>query len=143
MPVTRISAAVDCSTNSGAAWWMARRALASMGPASSTGSPITFMMRPSVSMPTGTVIGAPVSETAWPRTRPSVESMAMVRTVFSPRCCATSRTRRLPPFMVSRALRISGRSPSKATSTTAPVTWVMRPVAASLFAMCLILPVFG
>ena len=52
------------------------------GPASSTGSPITFMMRPSVPSPTGTVIGAPVSLTSWPRTRPSDVSMAMVRTVI-------------------------------------------------------------
>ena len=29
------------------------------------------MMRPSVSSPTGTVIGAPVSVTSWPRMRPS------------------------------------------------------------------------
>jgi hypothetical protein len=35
-------------------------------------------------VPTGTVIGPPVSVTAWPRTRPSVASMAMVRTVFRP-----------------------------------------------------------
>ena len=33
----------------------------STGPASSTGSPMTFMMRPSVSSPTGTAIGSPVS----------------------------------------------------------------------------------
>jgi hypothetical protein len=37
---------------------------------------------------------AGVGDFFWPRTRPSVESMAMVRTVFSPRCCATSRCRR-------------------------------------------------
>ena len=78
---------------------MERRDLVTTGPASSTGSPMTFMMRPSVSSPTGTVIGAPVSVTAWPRTRPSVVSMAMQRTVFSPRCCATSSTSRLPPFV--------------------------------------------
>ena len=53
---------------------------------SSIGSPMTFMMRPRVAGPTGTMIGWPRSATAWPRTRPSVESMAMVRTVFSPRC---------------------------------------------------------
>ena len=63
------------------------------GPLSSTGSPMTFMMRPSVASPTGTVMPSPVSRTSMPRTRPSVESMAMERTVFSPRCCATSRTR--------------------------------------------------
>ena len=34
---------------------------------------MTFMMRPSVSSPTGTAIGWPVSRTSWPRTRPSVD----------------------------------------------------------------------
>src|SRR3954453_22833270 len=52
----------------------------------------------------------------------------MVRTVDSPRCCATSSTRRLPPFLVSIAFRMAGRCPSNCTSTTAPMTWVMRPV---------------
>src|SRR4029079_3206366 len=52
----------------------------------------------------------------------------MVRTVDSPRCCATSSTRRLPPFLVSIALRMAGRCPSNCTSTTAPMTCVMRPV---------------
>ena len=50
-------------------------------------------MRPSTSRPTGIWMGAPVFFTAMPRTRPSVVSMAMQRTVFSPRCCATSTTR--------------------------------------------------
>src|SRR6202451_2610144 len=85
------------------------------------------MMRPSVPAPTGTLIGWPVSETSWPRTRPSLISMAMVRTVDSPRCWATSSTRRLPWFLVSSALRIAGRWSSNCTSTTAPMTWVMRP----------------
>src|SRR6202022_1478727 len=101
---------------------------AATGPASSTGSPITFMMRPSVPAPTGTMIGLPVSLTSWPRTKPSVVSIAMVRTVDSPRCCATSSTRRLPPFLVSIAFRMAGRCPSNCTSTTAPMTCVMRPV---------------
>ena len=56
---------------------MARLLGVLIGPASSTGSPMTFMMRPSVSSPTGTAIGRPVSVTSWPRTRPSVESMAI------------------------------------------------------------------
>src|ERR1700684_1466569 len=107
---------------------MARLPSDLIGPASSTGSPITFMMRPSVPAPTGTMIGLPVSPTSWPRTRPSVVSIAMVRTVDSPRCCATSSTRRLPPFWVSSALRMAGRCPSNCTSTTAPMTCVMRPV---------------
>src|ERR1700758_1943912 len=53
--------------------------------------------------------------------------MATVRTVFSPRCCATSSTRRLPWFSACNAFRIAGRSPSKCTSTTAPRTWVILP----------------
>ena len=48
---------------------------ASIGPSSSTGSPITFSTRPSVSVPTGTVIGPPVSIAFMPRTRPSVGFM--------------------------------------------------------------------
>src|SRR5262249_43992009 len=128
MPVTRISASVDCSTYSGAGWWIGRLPADLIGPASSTGSPITFMMRPSVPSPTGTSIGSPVSVTSWPRTRPSVASIAIVRTVDSPRCCATSSTRRLLPFLVSSELRIAGRWPSNCTSTTAPMTWVTRPI---------------
>src|ERR1700757_3568336 len=85
------------------------------------------MMRPSVAGPPGMAIGWPVSVTSWPRTSPSLESMATVRTVDSPRCWATSSTRRLPWFLVSSALRIAGRWSSNCTSTTAPMTWVMRP----------------
>src|SRR5665213_3289505 len=107
---------------------MARLPSDAIGPASSTGSPITFMMRPSVPTPTGTMIGLPVSLTSWPRTRPSVVSMAMVRTVDSPRCWATSSTSRLPPFLVSIAFKMAGKCPSNCTSTTAPMTCVMRPV---------------
>src|SRR5690348_3731471 len=55
--------------------------------------------------------------------------MATVRTVDSPRCCATSSTRRLPPLVVSSAFRIAGRSVSNCTSTTAPMTWVIFPTA--------------
>ncbi len=60
-----------------------RRACSSplTGPASSTGSPMTLMMRPSVPRRPAREIGAPVSVTSWPRTRPSVVSMATVRTV--------------------------------------------------------------
>src|SRR5690606_32618371 len=59
--------------------------------------------------------------------------MAMVRTMFSPRCWATSRSRRngsqvrWSVFWVSRAFRIAGSGPSNSTSTTAPMTWAMRP----------------
>ena len=44
-------------------------------------------MRPSVTLPTGTVIGPPVSTTFMPRASPSVVSMATARTRSSPRCC--------------------------------------------------------
>src|SRR6476646_3845849 len=108
---------------------MARRSVAFTGPASSTGSPITLIMRPNVASPTGTEIGPPVSVTSWPRTSPSVASIATVRTVDAPRCCATSRISRLPRFSVASAFMISGRwSPSNCTSTTAPSTWVMWPI---------------
>ena len=63
-----------------------------MGPISSIGSPRTFTTRPSVSGPTGTVIGPPVSIAFMPRTMPSVGSMLTQRTRFSPRCCSTSVT---------------------------------------------------
>src|SRR6187551_2015320 len=62
--------------------------------------------------------------------------MAMVRTVFSPRCWATSRiSRNSEPvrwsiLVVSRAERMAGRWPSNSTSTTAPMTWLMRPLPA-------------
>ena len=45
----------------GAGWWIERMATPVTGPSSSTGSPITLMMRPSNCGPTGTEIGAPVS----------------------------------------------------------------------------------
>ena len=104
-------------------------ALVLTGPRSSIGSPITFMIRPKVSGPTGTVIGAPRFVTDCPRTRPSVASIAIVRTVFCPRCCATSRTRRDPLLSVSRAFKIAGNSPTNSTSTTAPITWLILPPA--------------
>jgi len=63
-----------------------------MGPRSSIGSPITLMILPRVSGPTGTKMGLPVSKTGYPRTRPSVESRAIVLTLFPPKCWATSRT---------------------------------------------------
>jgi hypothetical protein len=50
------------------------------------GISITLTIRPRRPRPTGTIMGAPVSVTVCPRTRPSVASIAMVRTVFSPKC---------------------------------------------------------
>ena len=61
-----------------------------MGPFSSTGSPMTFTMRPNISRPTGTEMGAPVSMAFMPRTMPSVGCIETARTRLSPRCCCTS-----------------------------------------------------
>ena len=58
--------------------------------------PSTSMMRPSVALPTGTVIGLPVLVTIRPRRRPSDEPRAMVRTTPSPSCCCTSSVSALP-----------------------------------------------
>ncbi len=57
-----------------------------MGPLSSIGSPITLIILPKVSGPTGTIIGFPVSLTDCPLTNPSVESKAIVLTLESPKC---------------------------------------------------------
>src|SRR3569833_2288433 len=113
---------------SAASAWIGAVCSAFTWPRSSIGAPITLTIRPSVFGPTGTLICLPVLRTDWPRVRPSVESIAIVRSEFSPRCCATSSTRRLPVFSVSSAERIAGNSPSKATATTAPSTWASVPV---------------
>ena len=88
---------------------------------------MTLRMRPKVSGPTGTEIGAPVSTALNPLTRPSVVSIAIVRTVFSPICCATSSTSVRPSISTVSAFRIAGLSPSNWTSHTAPRTCVMMP----------------
>ena len=51
-----------------------------------TGSPITLIILPKVSGPTGTLIGDPVSVTLSPLLRPSVLSIAIVLTAVSPKC---------------------------------------------------------
>ena len=63
-------------------------------------------MRPSGALPTGTVIGRPVSVTSMPRVTPSVVLMATARTWFCPMCCCTSAVRR--------------------TGTVAVVSWMVR-----------------
>jgi hypothetical protein len=137
MPVTSTALSVDWSTNFGASAWIGAVSVWPIGPRSSIGSPMTFMMRPSVLGPTGTRICEPVSITSWPRVRPSVVSIAIVRTVLSPRCCATSSTSRLPLLLVSSAERISGSSPLKLTSTTAPITCAMRPTLLVVAGRCI------
>ena len=55
-------------------------------------------------------------------------SMAIVRTVFSPRCCETSNTSLGDLPATSSALRIAGRPSSNCTSTTAPITATICPL---------------
>ena len=112
MPVSNISMPVAWSSNGGASRWIGQRMLGVDGPRSSTGSPRTFMMRPRVSRPTGTVIGAPVSMAFMPRTMPSVGFMAMQRTWFSPMCCATS------------TMTSIGTFPSSPSSTMRMALWI-------------------
>ena len=57
--------------------------------------PMTLIILPRVAGPTGIEIGPPVSTTTLPLTRPSVPSIAMVRTVFSP---ASSKKKTLVQF---------------------------------------------
>src|SRR5947209_2235272 len=67
--------------------------------------------------------------------------MAMARTVFSPRCWATSNTRRKgwpvrwSVLVVSSADWIAGRWPSNSTSTTAPMICTSLPVATACAAL--------
>ena len=92
-----------------------------IGPRSSIGSPMTFMIRPSVLRTDGDAdLAEPsVGDFAGRGSGPSVASIAMVRTIFSPRCWATSSTRRLPPlFEVSSAARIGWQAIAARTSTS-------------------------
>src|SRR2546423_8781857 len=85
-----------------------RGASPSTGHFSSIGLPSTSNTRPSVTSPTGTRIGPPVSLTATPRARPSVVVMATERTQLLPRCCCTSHTSGSWPLRsMATALRIA------------------------------------
>ncbi len=93
MPVSNIFSSVDCSSSVGAGRWIGQRSVPTTGRSGkSTGSPSTFITRPSVAGPTGIVIGWPRSTAVIPRCRPSVGFIATVRTRLSPRCCSTSTT---------------------------------------------------
>jgi hypothetical protein len=97
MPVSKISTFGVSSLNAGGSRWIDQRSASAAGASfSSTGSPSTFQTRPSVTSPTGTEIGEPVSNTSIPRARPSVASIATARTRSSPRCCCTSAIRSGP-----------------------------------------------
>ncbi len=130
IPVSRISVSVDCSSNVGAFLWIGR-CFSTVGAGwLSIGSPRTLKIRPRVFSPTGTVMGAPVATASIPLTRPSVEPMAIQRTVSSPRCWDTSATSFLPSFMVMLiASLISGKCPwLNLISNTALIICVILPV---------------
>lgn len=95
MPVSNTSVLGDSSLKGGGSAWMGRRSAVRTGPRPSIGSPSKLKTRPSVSLPTGTCTGAPVSVTFMPRTSPSVEPRATARTRLPPRCCCTSPVRRM------------------------------------------------
>ena len=105
----------------------------------SMASPRTLKIRPSVTSPTGIVIGAPVLTASMPRTSPSVGPMAIHLTVSSPKCCATSTTNFVPSLrVISMASLISGNFPSgNLMSKTAPMIWVSLPTIFS--AICVFL----
>ena len=109
MPVSNASIFTFWSTRAGGARWIGSFFVALTGPFSSTGSPTTLRMRPSTALPTGIEMLAPVFLATIPRTSPSVESIAMQRAVFSPRCWATSMTRltgrgSMPGFVTESAV---------------------------------------
>src|SRR6185437_5398050 len=139
MPVSSNSFAAACSSYEGAARWITHWSCASTGPRSSIGSPSTFMMRPSVALPTGTLIAAPVLSTASPRFRPSVEPSAMVRTTPSPSCCCTSSVTAVP-CTLSASYTFGTDSRGNSTSTTAPMICTTLPwfIAMSSQIACLV-----
>lgn len=57
----------------------------------------------------------------WKWCLPSVESIAIVLTLLSPKCWATSRIKVFSVPYTSKEFKIAGKSPSNWTSTTAPI----------------------
>ena len=94
MPVSNIVVRASSWSKAGALRWMAHRSSTSSSSPSSRfmQSPVTLNTRPSVTSPTGTEIGPPLSVTSAPRTMPSVGFIEIERTMPSPMCCATSST---------------------------------------------------
>ena len=121
IPVVKISYPYPCSTKVGASRWIGNFNFVVIGPYSSMGCPITFIILPRHSGPTGMVIGDPVSMTTCPRTSPSVESIAIVRTRESPKWWDTSRINVFSVPCTSNAFKIAGSYSENCTSTTAPM----------------------
>src|SRR5689334_3981403 len=86
------------------------------------------MMRPSVAVPTGTLMPAPVFVAIRLRLRPSVEPSAIVRTMPSPSCCCTSSViGEAVPSTLSASYTFGTDSRGNSTSTTAPMIWTTLP----------------
>ena len=81
------------------------------GPASSIGSPITLMMRPSVFSPTGTEMAAPVSTTACRAQDLRLNPWRWYARALA-QMLGNFENQTLPPLSVSSAFRISGKAPS-------------------------------
>src|ERR687888_1402211 len=133
IPVSKISVFGERSRNVGGSRWIGQRSTSPGASFLSIGSPITFQSRPSVSLPTGTLIGPPVSTTSAPRASPSVESIATARTRSSPRCCWTSAIRLIAGrpscsgASTRSAVLISGSVPGKTASITTPLISTILP----------------
>ena len=106
------------------------------------------MTRPSVAVPTGIEIGAPVSMACMPRCMPSVGFIATVRTRFSPRCCSTSqmtsiasprvgRPRSDDPHGVVDRRQVAAR---ELDVDDGPMTWTTLPTFCSVAAAMLLMP---
>jgi hypothetical protein len=124
MPVTRISRFRRLVDEPARAWIGIGRAR-STGPRSSIGSPMTFMMRPSVAGPTGTG-SARRCRNGWPRVSPRSRPSRSCGRCFRPgaaplRGQGGCRCSRFRAPTESRAVRLR-----RSTSTTAPMTWLIR-----------------
>ena len=138
IPVSKILASVLCSENDGALRWISQYSVfSSILFPPSIGSPRTLNIRPSVAVPTGTLIFEPVAVTVLSQERPSHSANIIQRTVLFPICCASSITRLLPSTSTVRASLILGRFPdSNSTSTIDPEIWTILPVILCLHLLC-------
>ena len=88
IPVSRISVAGTCSSWDGGSRWIGHFLLFPVPAYCLRSHPSRLNTRPANSSPTGTAIGPAVSTAFVPRTSPSVDFIAMQRTMLSPVCCA-------------------------------------------------------
>ncbi len=134
MPVSNIWVLDSSWSNGGACRWIPQRSsIWRVSPSSRfMQSPVALNTLPSVTSPTGTEIGPPVSCTGAPRTSPSVGCSEIARTMLSPMSWATSRFSNLvsSPRVTSvvNRLYIWGICPGgNSMSTTGPMIRASRP----------------